>query len=130
MIVIDSSLWIEFFLGSQYGELIRVNSLFQTNSFIVPTIIIREVHKKLTEYYNEELANDYCSYFKIGKVVNLDFKLSVFSSKISKQYKLPLADSIIYATTLQNKATLYTMDKHFEELPDVIYYKKVTSNTN
>ena len=82
MIVIDSSLWIEFFLGSQYGELIRINSSFQSNSFIVPTII-REVHKKLTEFYNEELANDYCSYFKLGKVVNLDFKLSVFSSKIS-----------------------------------------------
>ncbi len=124
MIVIDSSLWIEFFLGSNYGELVRLNKSFAEKNFIVPTIIIREVHKKLTEFYNEELANDYCSYYKNGKVVNLDFELSVYSSKISKKFKLPLADSIIYATTLQNKAILYTMDKHFKDLQNVVYYYK------
>ena len=124
MIVIDSSLWIEFFLGSNYGELVRHNKSFAERNFIVPTIIIREVHKKLTEFYNEELANEYCSYYKNGKVVNLDFDLSVYSSKISKQFKLPLADSIIYATALQQNATLYTMDKHFKDLQNVVYYEK------
>ncbi len=124
MIVIDSSLWIEFFMGTINGELIKQNTAFQQGNFLVPTIILREVHKKLTELHNEQLANSYCSYLELGKVIKLDTDIAYESSRLSKLFKLPLADSIIFATTIRNEATLYTMDKHFKELPNVVYYEK------
>lgn len=124
MIVIDSSLWIEFFTGTKNGEIIKNNNYLKSGNFIVPTIILREVHKKLTDLHDENLANLYCSYLELGKIINLDIELSYLSSKLGKLYKLPLADSIIYATTINTNSTLYTMDKHFRELPNVIYYEK------
>jgi predicted nucleic acid-binding protein len=124
MIIIDSSLWIEFFMGSKYGEIIKENNLFQASNYYVPTIIVREVHKKLTDVYNEELATEYCFYFQNGKIIDLNFNLSLLSSKLSKIYKLPLADSIIYATTINYNATLYTLDKHFDGLKNVKYFQK------
>jgi hypothetical protein len=36
---------------------------------------------------------------------------------IGKDHYLPLADSIIYATALKYKCTLWTTDQHFEKLP-------------
>jgi len=74
--------------------------------------------------HNEQLANSYCSYLELGKVIKLDTDIAYESSRLSKLFKLPLADSIIFATTIRNEATLYTMDKHFKELPNVVYYEK------
>ena len=124
MIIIDSSLWIEFFLGSNYGEIIKKNNSFKESNYYVPTIIVREVHKKLTDVFNEELATEYCYHLQNGIIIDLNFNLSLLSSKLSKTYKLPLADSIIYATALKYNATLYTLDKHFEGLPNVQYFQK------
>jgi predicted nucleic acid-binding protein len=124
MIIIDSSMWIEFFMGSKYGEIIKKNDSFQENNYIVPTIIVREVHKKLTDVFSEELADEYCYYLQNGQIVDLSFNLSLLSSKLSKTYKLPLADSIIYATAVSLNATLYTLDKHFKDLPNVNYFEK------
>ncbi|HET6591452.1 MAG TPA: PIN domain-containing protein [Xanthomonadales bacterium] len=38
------------------------------------------------------------------------------------QYRLPLADSIIYATARRYDATLWTQDADFRELPGVRFY--------
>ena len=52
-----------------------------------------------------------------------------FFSDMSKQHKLPMADSIIYATAVLCGAELYTLnlwfaDKHFENLDRVHYFSK------
>jgi len=44
--------------------------------------------------------------------------------KLGKQYKLPTADSIIYATAKSYNAEIYTQDKHFENLENVHYFAK------
>ena len=125
MIVIDSSLWIEFFIGSSLGEIIKREDSFQSFQYYVPTIIVREVHKKLSLVHNQNLADEYCLHLQNGKVVDLNYKVSILSSKLSLIYNLPLADSIIYATTIEYKAELYTLDKHFKGLPNVKYFEKV-----
>ena len=45
--------------------------------------------------------------------------------KLSKQHKLPTADSIIYATAKIYNAEIYTQDKHFESLENVHYFAKM-----
>lgn len=46
------------------------------------------------------------------------------ASKFSKELKLPLADSIIYATAIIFDAEIYSLDKRFEYLPKVKYLEK------
>jgi predicted nucleic acid-binding protein len=57
-------------------------------------------------------------------VINLDGDLGIYSALIGKDYHLPLADSIIYATALKYECTLWTTDRHFEKLPNVHYFSK------
>jgi len=59
-----------------------------------------------------------------GRIVPLDSDLSIRAANVSRRLQLPMADSIIYATTLQYNAVLWTADKHFEHLPNVRYFDK------
>lgn len=124
MIVIDSSFWLELFAGTEYGKIINDNNDYLNGNFIVPTIIITEVYKKLLGETNNYTALIYTTQMKVGKIVDLDFDLALNSAQMSTVYKLPIADSIIYSTTIQFDATLLTLDKHFDGLPNVNYFKK------
>jgi predicted nucleic acid-binding protein len=57
-------------------------------------------------------------------VISIDSEIALLASDISKQYKLPMADSIIYATAVLWDAELYTQDVHFENLDRVHYFPK------
>ena len=62
---------------------------------------------------------------KQGKVIELTEDLSLSAAKISKNYNLPMADSIIYATNIKFNCTLWTQDRHFSGLNCVNYYEKL-----
>jgi len=47
------------------------------------------------------------------------------AATLSLRHKLPLADSVVYATALRGNATLWTQDADFEGLPGVRYFAKV-----
>jgi predicted nucleic acid-binding protein len=59
-----------------------------------------------------------------GTVIELNAGLSLSAAKISRRYKLPMADSIIYATALHYSAVTYTCDKHFKDINDIRYFPK------
>ncbi|MFC2131443.1 type II toxin-antitoxin system VapC family toxin [Bacteroidota bacterium] len=124
MILVDSSVWLEFFAGSDYGLILKNNKDFKNNDYIVPTIVVAEVYKKLLSLFDEATAREYAAHLQHGLIVDLDFDISLSAALSGKEYKLPLADSIIYATTVRYNATLLTMDKHFKGLPNVKYFEK------
>jgi predicted nucleic acid-binding protein len=70
---------------------------------------------------NEEAAKFAAANMKRGNVIALNDELSIDAAKISKDNKLPLADSIIYATALKYGCVLWTQDSHFIGLPSVNY---------
>ena len=51
-------------------------------------------------------------------------EIALLASDTGKQRKLPMADSIIYATAELYNAEIYTQDKHFENLDRVHYFSK------
>jgi predicted nucleic acid-binding protein len=84
---------------------------------IVPTITLYEVFKKLLVEKGEEYALAVVSYMQTGTVIELNSGLSLSAAHISRKYKLPMADSVIYATSLRYSATLFSCDKHFKDIP-------------
>ena len=72
----------------------------------------------------DEYAMNIITYMQSGTVISLDTNLSILSAQISRQYKLPMADSIIYAVSTQYSATLWTADKHFKDFPGIRYFPK------
>lgn len=123
MNVIDSSCWLEYFAGSQVGDAVSA-VIENTASLYVPTMTLYEVFKKLLVELDEDKALLAVAHMKQGNVVELDSDLAIFAAKIGIQYKLPLADSIIYASSRKFNCLLWTQDKHFIGLPSVRYFEK------
>jgi predicted nucleic acid-binding protein len=118
----DSSWWIEYFLNTIDDATALIIEDF--SKLYVPAIVIYEVFKKLLVEANEEIASSAVVQMRKGLVVDLDCSLALDAAYISREHKLPMADSIIYATALHYNATLWTQDKHFEGLSQVQYSPK------
>jgi predicted nucleic acid-binding protein len=63
---------------------------------------------------NEKEALFFISHMRQGNVIGLNDELSLYAAKLGKEYKLPMADSIIYATSIKYNSVLWTQDKHFQ----------------
>jgi len=121
MNIVDSSCWIEYLMNSEIG--VNVAPVIENpGELVVPTIILYEVYKKLLAEKDEEYALDVVSYMQTGTVIDLNAALSLSAVQISRKYKLPMADSIIYATSLHYSAVIWTCDKHFKDIPDIRYF--------
>ncbi len=123
MNVVDSSCWLEFFAGTETGEIIAP-VVEKLEELLVPSITIYEVFKKLVVELDEDRAILAAAHMKQARVVDLDSDLAIFAGMIGKEHKLSMADSIIYATCKKNDAVLWTQDKHFKTLDGVRYFEK------
>jgi predicted nucleic acid-binding protein len=65
------------------------------------------------------------AHMKQGNIIHLNDELSLLASKLSIEFKLPMADSIIYATNLKYNCVLWTQDRHFSGLDFVNYFEKL-----
>jgi predicted nucleic acid-binding protein len=55
-------------------------------------------------------------------VVDLTAPLALSAAALSVKHKLPMADSVMYATARAFGATLWTQDADFAELPQVRFH--------
>lgn len=123
MNILDSSAWIEFFVGGKHAKNFQ-NVITTNGKLIVPTIVIYEVYKKIMRERDDKTALQYVGTMKIGNVVDLDLELSILAASLSKEHKLAMADSIILATAQRHNATVWTLDTDFKGLPNVKYFPK------
>ena len=105
MNVIDSSLWIEYFADTGSSDLVA-DVIETTDDLIVPAITIYEVFKNLLSKRTEEESAYAISFMEQGNIIDLDRDLALSASRISRNYKLPMADSIIYATSIKYNCVL------------------------
>jgi len=123
MNVLDSSCWIEFFHNTPIkGAFAPVVN--RPQELLVPTVVLYEVCKYLLSKTSEENVIKYVRFMQKGRVIILTPELSISAANISRKHKLAMADSIIYATTKQYEAVLWTTDQHFNGLPSVRYFDK------
>ncbi len=117
--VVDSSGWLEYFVGSDRAALFAP-AIENTERLIVPVISIYEVFKRFRITRTPDDAEQAAELMQRSLVVDVDLAL-VLSAAANG---LPLADSLIYATAIAHGATLWTQDRHFEGLPSVKYFPK------
>lgn len=94
------------------------------NPLLIPGITITEVFKNILRQTGEESALLAIAPMEQGRVVSLDRELSVDAAYYGFEHKLPLADSLVYATAQKFNATLWTQDADFESLKHVKFYPK------
>jgi len=120
MNVVDSSGWLEYFAdGPNATEFAK--PIQATNMLVVPSISLFEVFKRVMTQRGEDAALEAIALMRQGRVVPLDDVLALDGARLSVEHRLPMADSIILATALAHKATLWTQDADFEHVPGVRY---------
>ena len=123
MNLVDSSGWLEYFAdGPNAGSFAR--PIEDVASLIVPSISLLEVFKRVLQQRSETDALRAVAMMQQGRVVDLDSELALTAAKLGNDLRLPLADSVIYATARKFDAALWTQDNDFEGLEGVHYFPK------
>lgn len=120
MIVVDSSGWLEYFTGDRLCQKFAPY-IEKTAEVVVPSLVLYEVYRWLKKNGLEEEALKYIARMSEGKIIPLNDSLALHAADISLEYKLAMADSIVYATALSSGIKLVTADSDFKDLPSVIY---------
>jgi predicted nucleic acid-binding protein len=124
MNVVDSSAWLSYFAGDANAQ-VFAQPIQELGTLLVPSITITEVFKYVCRNVGENDALSVVAHMQQGKVIDLDAEIALSSGNYGLKYKLPLADSVIYATANRYQATVWTQDADFEGLPNVKYFPKV-----
>lgn len=127
MFLVDTCGWIEWMtdtpLAKNYARF-----LTSSDTLIVPTLVQHELYKWLCRELDQTVALSAIAATQTATVVPLDTSIALLAADIAKEFKLATADSIIYATARQHRATLVTSDAHFEYLPSVKYFAKKSTS--
>lgn len=123
MNVVDSSAWLSFFSGDANAD-VFAEPIENTSQLIVPSITLTEVFKCILRQCDENKALEAIAHMRQGRVIDLDGNLAISAAKVGVDLKLPLADSIIYATGQKYSAIIWTQDNDFEGLTGVRYFPK------
>lgn len=123
MNVVDTSGWLEFFEGGKNANKF-LSPIKKTEELIVPSIIIYEISKIILRESDENHLLQALAAIQKGKIVDLNSSIATQAATLSLKFKLPMADSIIYATAQQFSATVWTQDIDFKNLENVKYISK------
>lgn len=124
MILVDTSAWIEWLIGSPTGEKLSEH-LPEQAEWLVPTMVQLELAKWLTREVGEDKADQVIAFTQVCQVVPLDTEIALAAAESCREHKLATADAIIFATARAQGATLLTCDVHFEGLPGVTLIEKI-----
>ena len=120
MNVVDSIAWLEYFAsGPNAGFFAK--AIEDTQQLIVPTLSLFEVFKRVLEQRGEGDALQAVAVMRQGVVVDLDGAIVLRGAKLSLEYRLPMADSVVLATARSYGATVWTQDADFENVLGVQY---------
>lgn len=123
MILVDSSGWIEFFTGGANAG--RYESLLEkTSELVTPTVVLYEVYKLVRRERSEEEALLAAAQMQKTRLVTLSDSLALAAADASLEFRLAMADSIVYATARAEDAELVTSDADLRGLPGVTYLPK------
>src|SRR3989344_1408215 len=108
--LIDSSVWIAYFLMGSFKELLEGNEMFflsVLSLFEIKGILIKK------DVPLEKIAISLRFVKNRSLLIDVNAEISEMAVDFSTKHKIPTIDSLIYASALKNNATLTTFDNDF-----------------
>ena len=123
-ILADTSVWIEFFKKeSEIGD--KLSSLLAEGSVTICGIVIFELLQGIKSDKEKSIILNAISelpYIEMNKA--LWEKSATLSSTLRKKgIVIPLSDILITAISLEYDLSIFTLDKHFENIPNIKLYR-------
>ena len=120
MNVVDSSGWIEFFTDGPNAGFFA-EPIDDLPTLVVPTLSILEVYRWVLRERGRADALTVSASMRQGQLLDLDSSLAIEAAELSASLRLPMADSVLYASARAAGAELWTQDADFEGLEGVRY---------
>ena len=122
MNLVDSSGWLEYLSDGRNAKYFAP-IIENTEELIVSAINIYEIYKKVLTERDENIAIQIVALMQQANVIEVNSSIAIQSAKFSSEFKIPMADSIIYTTARMNNAIVWTQDADFMGLNGVKYFK-------
>ena len=127
MNVVDSSAWLEYFANGSNA------SFFAGPIEAIDEKLCMFLRRRSTRYSNV-CSNSATRAMRCAPLpscnkarsVDLDVRLALSAARLSLETRLPMADSVVFATARLHQATLWTQDADFASLPGVRYRARKT----
>jgi len=126
MFCVDSSGWIEFFLGSAAGRTFKP-IIEQTSELIVPALSFFEVHRYLSRNADAQRRDECLDVMRRSTVIELTTARAIAASNIAQKHRLAMADAVMYSIAQEFNATFWTQDVDYKDLPGVSFHTKDTA---
>lgn len=123
MKLVDSSGWLEFFTDGPLADAYS-RHLNRPADVVTPTLVLYEVYKVIKRQRGEETALTAVGHMGKTGLVPLSDSIALTAADVSLEHHLAMADAVVYATALSERATLITSDADLGKLPGVIYLPK------
>lgn len=120
MNVVDSSGWLEYIAGGPNAGFFA-KAIESTGELVVPTLSLYEVFKRILQQREEGDALQIIAVMHQGQVAELSSDLALQAARLSRDLRLPMADSIMLATARAFDATFWTQDADFDGIAGVKY---------
>lgn len=110
--LIDSSIWIDYLVNGNHKEFIEKEKL------LLATISLIEIKKKLCKLKIplEEIDRKMEFIKNQSILIVLDEHIAHKASEFVVENDMPVADSVVYASSIENNALLLTLDNDFRGL--------------
>jgi predicted nucleic acid-binding protein len=125
--VVDSSAWLEFFADGPNARRFAP-AIEDSANLAVPSICVAEVFRRMMVQRGIEAAmRATAAMQREGTVIELDASLARDAGRVGVELKIPMADSIVYATARALDGVVWTQDSDFQGLSHVRYWPKIGS---
>jgi predicted nucleic acid-binding protein len=121
---LDTSAWVEITHDGPNAAKFS-KALAKADHIIVSTISIYEISRYITRIADEDATAKVLAFLHQYNSSPVTAEIAELAAILGPKHKLAMADALIYATTLTQKATLWTQDSDFDGLPHVKYFPKI-----
>jgi len=120
-IVFDTRFFMEHYYSKNEAILQKTREAIRSaKQRYISAVVIHEVYQLTIQKEGRETAKLRADLLeKDFKVINVEPEIAKMSAEIRHKYKIPMADSIIAATTLSLKATCITDDPHLRIVKEI-----------
>jgi hypothetical protein len=123
-VIADTSVLIDFLKGETPVSN-AVTSLLEKKRIVITGIIIAELLQGIKNPKEEHIISELLTGIAI---LEADTAMWIQAGKLSaslrrKGVSLPLTDVAVAALAIENNLSVFTLDKHFEQIPGVRIYK-------
>ena len=126
MVVVDSTLWIDFFRGSNEPGRAALRQLIRAHQAVLTGIVLAELLQGCRTPGEVNTVLDHVSALPF-----LEMSFSVWrrvgelsSGLRRKGTTIPLTDLIIAALAMEHDAEVFTTDPHFQKIPGLTLHRQ------